>query len=105
MNVFRVSSIESKSGHPMAAALVDYAQSNSVEPKPDRVEQFQNFTGEGIYGRIDGMEIYVGNRKISSRAGCTTGKRLIFFLFVLIIIAKIEHADYNRDVKTFSDLF
>ncbi|XP_015082122.1 cadmium/zinc-transporting ATPase HMA3-like isoform X2 [Solanum pennellii] len=70
--LYWVSSIESKSGHPMAAALVDYAQSNSVEPKPDRVEQFQNFTGEGIYGRIDGMEIYVGNRKISSRAGCTT---------------------------------
>lgn len=70
--LYWVSSIESKSGHPMAAALVDYAQSNSVEPKPDRVEQFQNFAGEGIYGRIDGMEIYVGNRKISSRAGCTT---------------------------------
>ncbi|CAN4084893.1 unnamed protein product [Withania somnifera] len=70
--LYWVSSIESKSGHPMAAALVDYAQSNSVEPKPDRVEQFQNFPGEGIYGRIDGMEIYVGNRKISSRAGCTT---------------------------------
>ncbi|XP_055822565.1 putative inactive cadmium/zinc-transporting ATPase HMA3 isoform X2 [Solanum dulcamara] len=70
--LYWVSSIESKSGHPMAAALVDYAQSNSVEPKPDRVEQFQNFTGEGIYGRIDGMEIYVGNKKISSRAGCTT---------------------------------
>ncbi|NP_001313107.1 cadmium/zinc-transporting ATPase HMA3-like [Nicotiana tabacum] len=70
--LYWVSSIESKSGHPMAAALVDYAQSNSVEPKPDRVEQFQNFPGEGIFGRIDGMEIYVGNRKISSRAGCTT---------------------------------
>ncbi|XP_019247745.1 PREDICTED: cadmium/zinc-transporting ATPase HMA3-like isoform X2 [Nicotiana attenuata] len=70
--LYWISSIESKSGHPMAAALVDYAQSNSVEPKPDKVEQFQNFPGEGIYGRIDGMEIYVGNRKISSRAGCTT---------------------------------
>ncbi|XP_059286845.1 cadmium/zinc-transporting ATPase HMA3-like isoform X1 [Lycium ferocissimum] len=69
--LYWVSSIESKSGHPMAAALVDYAQSNSVEPKPDRVEQFQNFPGEGICGRIDGMEIYIGNRKISSRAGCT----------------------------------
>ncbi|KAJ8562398.1 hypothetical protein K7X08_011689 [Anisodus acutangulus] len=70
--LYWVSSIESKSGHPMAAALIDYAQSNSVDPKPDRVEQFQNFPGEGIYGNIDGMEIYVGNRKISSRAGCTT---------------------------------
>ncbi|KAF3612417.1 Cadmium/zinc-transporting ATPase HMA2 [Capsicum annuum] len=70
--LYWVSSIESKSGHPMAAALVDYAQSNSVEPRPDRVEQFQIFPGEGIHGRIDGMEIYVGNRKISSRAGCTT---------------------------------
>lgn len=87
----------------MAAALVDYAQSNSVEPRPDRVEQFQIFPGEGIHGRIDGMEIYVGNRKISSRAGCTTGKRLNL-LFLLIIIIEIEHTDCSREMKPFKTM-
>ncbi|KAL3534902.1 hypothetical protein ACH5RR_003363 [Cinchona calisaya] len=71
--LYWVSSIESKSSHPMAAALIDLAQSHSIEPKPDKVEQFQNFPGEGIYGKIDGKEIYIGNLKISSRAGCLSG--------------------------------
>ncbi|XP_019177840.1 PREDICTED: putative inactive cadmium/zinc-transporting ATPase HMA3 [Ipomoea nil] len=70
--LYWVSSIEGKSSHPMATALTDYAYLHSVTPKPERVEQFQNFPGEGIYGRIDGMEIFIGNKKISSRAQCTT---------------------------------
>ncbi|KAL3504245.1 hypothetical protein ACH5RR_034086 [Cinchona calisaya] len=69
--LYWVSSIESKSSHPLATALVDFAQSNSVEPKPDEVENYQNFPGEGIYGKMEGKEIYIGNGKISSRAGCS----------------------------------
>ncbi|KAL3504247.1 hypothetical protein ACH5RR_034088 [Cinchona calisaya] len=72
--LYWVSSIESKSNHPLATALVDFAQSNSVEPKPDEVENYQNCPGEGIYGKIEGKEIYIGNQKISSRAGCSFGK-------------------------------
>ena len=72
----RVSSIESKSSHPMASALVDYGQSLSVEPDPENVTEFQNFPGEGIYGKINGKEIYIGNRKIGLRAGCGMGNNL-----------------------------
>ncbi|KVI01438.1 Cation-transporting P-type ATPase, partial [Cynara cardunculus var. scolymus] len=57
--------------HPMAAALIDYAQSRSVEPQPDNVEEFKDFPGEGIYGKIDGKDIYIGNQKIAIRAGCS----------------------------------
>lgn len=71
-----VSSIESKSSHPMAAALVNYAQVNSVEPKPDSVEEFKNFPGEGIYGKIDEKEVYIGNQKICSRSGCESVPQL-----------------------------
>ncbi|XVF39741.1 hypothetical protein PTKIN_Ptkin01aG0057100 [Pterospermum kingtungense] len=66
--LYWVSSIESKSSHPMAAALVEYGRSHSIEPKPEVVEGYQNFPGEGIYGRIDGGDIYIGSRKISVRA-------------------------------------
>ncbi|KAJ9550756.1 hypothetical protein OSB04_014801 [Centaurea solstitialis] len=69
--LYWVSSIESKSSHPMAAALVDYAQSRSVEPKPDNVEEFKDFPGEGIYGKIDGKDVYIGNQKIAVRASCS----------------------------------
>ncbi|VVB11031.1 unnamed protein product [Arabis nemorensis] len=70
--LFWVSSIESKSSHPMAAALIDYARVSSVEPKPDMVENFQNCPGEGVYGRIDGQDVYIGNKRIARRAGCLT---------------------------------
>ncbi|XP_019058760.1 PREDICTED: cadmium/zinc-transporting ATPase HMA3 isoform X1 [Tarenaya hassleriana] len=70
--LYWVSSIESKSSHPMAAAIVDYAKSVSVEPKHDAVEEYQNFPGEGICGKIDGKDVYIGNKRIASRAGCST---------------------------------
>nr|CAB3468920.1 unnamed protein product [Digitaria exilis] len=47
--LYWVSSIESRSSHPMASVLVDYAQSKSVEPKSDNVTEFQIYPGEGIY--------------------------------------------------------
>ncbi|OAY79012.1 Cadmium/zinc-transporting ATPase HMA2, partial [Ananas comosus] len=63
--LYWVSSIESKSSHPMASALVDYARSNSVEPKPENVAEFHIYPGEGIYGKIDGKDIYrISNRLI-----------------------------------------
>ncbi|XAR54398.1 Zinc-exporting ATPase [Bertholletia excelsa] len=68
--IYWVSSIEGKSSHPMAAAVVDYARMHAIEPNPEQVENFQNFPGEGIFGKIDGKEIYVGNRRIAARAGC-----------------------------------
>ncbi|KAK9989720.1 hypothetical protein SO802_029959 [Lithocarpus litseifolius] len=68
--LYWVSSIESKSSHPMAAALVEYGRLHSIEPKPENVEDFQNFPGEGVFGKIDGKDIYIGNRRIRLRAGC-----------------------------------
>ncbi|KAG7622326.1 Heavy metal-associated domain superfamily [Arabidopsis suecica] len=89
--LYWVSSTESKSSHPMAAAVVDYARSVSVEPKPEAVEDYQNFPGEGIYGKIDGKEVYIGNKRIASRAGClsvpdidvdTKGGKTIGYVYV-----------------------
>ncbi|XP_065621815.1 cadmium/zinc-transporting ATPase HMA2 isoform X2 [Quercus suber] len=68
--LYWVSSIESKSSHPMAAALAEYGRLHSIEPKPENVEDFQNFPGEGVFGKIDGKDIYIGNRRIRLRAGC-----------------------------------
>lgn len=65
----------------MAVALVDYGRSLSMEPKPENVEEFHNFPGEGIHGKIEGKDIYIGNKKIAVRAACETGNRLNFFVF------------------------
>ncbi|CAD6226214.1 unnamed protein product [Miscanthus lutarioriparius] len=68
--LYWVSSIESKSSHPMAAALVDYAQSKSIQPKPEDVTETCIYHGEGIYGEINGRQIYIGNERIMARSSC-----------------------------------
>lgn len=60
----------------MASALVDYAKSNSIKPKPENVREFHIYPGEGIHGEIDGKNIYIGNKRIASRAACKTGKKI-----------------------------
>ncbi|KAK4775253.1 hypothetical protein SAY86_010188 [Trapa natans] len=67
--LYWVSSIERKSSHPLAAAVVLYGRSSGVVPKPENVEDFQNYPGEGIYGRIDGNNVFIGSKKIATRAG------------------------------------
>ncbi|CAN6180457.1 unnamed protein product [Urochloa humidicola] len=68
--LYWVSSIESKSSHPMAAALVEYSQSKSIRPEPENVTEFRIHHGEGIYGAISGRHIYIGNKKIMERSSC-----------------------------------
>ncbi|XP_050372815.1 cadmium/zinc-transporting ATPase HMA3-like isoform X2 [Argentina anserina] len=70
--IYWVSSIERKASHPMAAALVDYGRSFSIEPNPENVENFENFPGEGVHGKIDGHNIYIGSKRIALRASCET---------------------------------
>jgi Zn2+/Cd2+-exporting ATPase len=57
----------------MASALVEYARSNSVEPIPENVPEFIIFPGEGIFGQIDGQNIFVGNKRIIARASSQEG--------------------------------
>ncbi|XP_008798128.1 putative inactive cadmium/zinc-transporting ATPase HMA3 [Phoenix dactylifera] len=75
--LYWVASIESKSSHPMASALVDCARLNSIEPKPDCVKEFHIYPGEGICGEIDGKTIYIGNKRIAARASCETVPELV----------------------------
>ncbi|KAI5415059.1 putative inactive cadmium/zinc-transporting ATPase HMA3 [Lathyrus oleraceus] len=67
--LYWVSSIESKSSHPLAEAIVDHGRSLSIEPNPEKVTEFENFPGEGIFGKIDEKVLYIGNEKIATRAG------------------------------------
>lgn len=76
----------------MAPALVDFARGHAVEPKPEKVENYQNFPGEGISGKIGDNELYIGNLKIASRAGCTAGKTLCLYtcsILSVYIISRI----------------
>jgi len=57
----------------MENALVEYGISNFVRPIPENVENFENFAGEGVFGKINGNYIYIGNRRIDARADSKIG--------------------------------
>jgi len=46
-----------------------------VEPKPEDLEEFQNFPREGIQGKNEVKNICIDNRKIAHRAS-GTGEKL-----------------------------
>ncbi|RLM84455.1 putative inactive cadmium/zinc-transporting ATPase HMA3 [Panicum miliaceum] len=74
--LYWVSSMEGKSSHPMAAALVEYSQTKSIRPEPKNVTEFHIYHGEGIYGVINGKHIYIGNKKIMARSSCQEPSRV-----------------------------
>ncbi|XP_031500218.1 cadmium/zinc-transporting ATPase HMA3-like [Nymphaea colorata] len=68
--LYWLSSLERKSNHPMASALVEYSRLNSIEACSDNVKDFHIVPGEGISGEIDGTKVCVGNKRMAQRLGC-----------------------------------
>lgn len=60
-------SIESVSEHPLARAILEEAKERQVSLK--QVEDFDSMTGMGLFGRIDGHDILVGNKKLLEKHG------------------------------------
>jgi len=55
-------SLERSSEHPLAEAIVNGAAKLELRD----VEGFESVTGKGVFGKVDGHEIVLGNRKILS---------------------------------------
>jgi Cu+-exporting ATPase len=53
--------LEAKSEHPLARAVVDYCHELGIEDFP-QVENFEAVVGEGVSGKIDGRDVFVGRR-------------------------------------------
>ncbi|MFZ5806115.1 MAG: heavy metal translocating P-type ATPase [Verrucomicrobiota bacterium] len=54
-------SVESKSEHPLAQAIVEFAFSKNIKPEP--IQIFQSFTGKGAWGIVQEKKIVVGSWK------------------------------------------
>ena len=54
--------LESRSQHPLAHAILQQAKAESVAYKP--VEHFKSLTGSGVQGFINGEQFYIGNPKL-----------------------------------------
>ncbi len=57
-----LSTLESKSEHPIAHAIVNYAKEHVIETK--ELHNFESIKGKGLKGRINGVEYFAGNSKI-----------------------------------------
>ncbi|MSR71676.1 MAG: cadmium-translocating P-type ATPase [Candidatus Taylorbacteria bacterium] len=70
-NVFisKIASLEKKSEHPIAHAIVNYAKEKNL--KIEDVLNFEGIQGKGLKGSINGTEYFVGNAKLIYDLGVT----------------------------------
>ncbi|OGZ02904.1 MAG: copper-translocating P-type ATPase [Candidatus Liptonbacteria bacterium RIFOXYB1_FULL_36_10] len=59
-----LATLENKSEHPIAHAIVNYAKEKNIEIK--NIKDFEIIKGKGLKGIIDGVEYFAGNLKIVS---------------------------------------
>ncbi len=62
-----LASLEKKSEHPIAHAIVDYAEDKNILTSD--VSGFETMQGKGLKGTIRGIEYFVGNTKLVSDLG------------------------------------
>jgi Cu+-exporting ATPase len=60
--LFLAASLERGSEHPLAAAFVRAARERGIAPAP--AGNFSALVGRGVKGRIDGIEVALGNQKL-----------------------------------------
>ena len=70
-----LASLESKSEHPIARAILEYAKTKNISWLA--VEKFESIKGKGLKGFIDGKEYYVGNTKLITDLGVTFNPKQI----------------------------
>ncbi len=64
-------SLERASEHPLAAAIVKGAEERGIALAP--TEGFESLTGRGVRGRVDGIRVALGNRKLLEELGVAPG--------------------------------
>lgn len=113
-------SLENKSEHPIAKAILNYATEKNISPQ--NVEKFKAVFGKGISGKISGKNYFAGNQKFIAELGFkfenlrekisvlqAEGKTILFFaedrkILGLIAIADILKKTSIDAVKNFQDL-
>lgn len=68
--------VESRSGHPLAQAILRKAEEVGLHDLP-RVEDFQSITGRGVQARLNGQTVRIGNLKLFDIAGETVPQDVV----------------------------
>lgn len=67
-------SLNQRSEHPLAQAIVDFAKEKNVSFAT--VTDFRNESGKGVTGKIEGKTIAIGNTKLLGQAGITASPEI-----------------------------
>lgn len=68
--------IEKASHHPLAEAVVQHLKEQGVEDHYS-VDNFEDISGQGVRGVINGTEVYVGNKRLVEENGMTIPPEMI----------------------------
>ncbi|MFA5796434.1 MAG: heavy metal translocating P-type ATPase [Candidatus Woesearchaeota archaeon] len=68
------SSIEKNSKHPLAEAIVKGGAEKNIEF--EKITDFKEIPGHGLYAKVEGKEFYVGNRKLMENNTISFDKHL-----------------------------
>jgi len=60
-------SLENNSEHPLAEAIISYAEKRKI--KPEEISYFKAIPGYGVEGKIGSIKYLLGNRKLALKAG------------------------------------
>jgi P-type Cu2+ transporter len=66
-----VAAVEQESEHPLAEAIVRYADTRRVQPA--RAEEFENVPGHGAIARVEDRKVVVGNLRLMEREAVEVG--------------------------------
>nr|WP_237755245.1 copper-translocating P-type ATPase [Nocardia nova] len=67
-----VAAVERESEHPLARAIVRYAEEHDAAVR--QAEGFENVAGHGAVATVDGRRVVVGNRRLLEREGIELGE-------------------------------
>ena len=66
-----VASLETRSEHPVADAIVQYAKGRGLSPNPP--ESFTSLAGQGVSGMVNGIRVAAGNEALMKDLGIDVG--------------------------------
>lgn len=77
--------IESQSTHPIALAIVDYA--NAAGLKQLAVEGVEEIAGHGLKGLVDGWEVLAGNARLLKKFNISYPAELEEIVYTIVVLA------------------
>lgn len=87
--------LESASTHPVAKAVVEYANAQQTNWQNSKVEAVEEIAGHGLKGMVDGKTVLAGNLKLLHKFNVTYPPELTQIVETIVVVAiDNEYAGY-----------